>query len=196
MPIFWWNIPFIFLLFLKRSLVFPLLLLSYISLHCSLKKAFLPLLAILWNSVFSWVYLFLSPLLFTSLLASGECKASSDNHFAFLLYILFGMVLLTASCIILRTSIHSSSSTLFSRSSPLNLFGLFCWLRGLLHFFYVILVHSSRYNSHLSQIIPREIHKISYIKLLVCSKNHVRHSRGTGRKRVIDAREIENLCPM
>ena len=30
------------------------------SLHCSLKKAFLPLLAILWNSAFSWVYLSLT----------------------------------------------------------------------------------------------------------------------------------------
>ena len=38
-------------------LVFPILLLSSISLHCSLKKAFLSLLAILWNSAFSWVYI-------------------------------------------------------------------------------------------------------------------------------------------
>ena len=40
-----------------RSLVFPILLLSSISLHWSLKKAFLSLLAILWNSTFRWVYL-------------------------------------------------------------------------------------------------------------------------------------------
>ena len=38
-------------IFLKRSLLFPLLLFSSISLHCSFKKAFLSLLAILWNSV-------------------------------------------------------------------------------------------------------------------------------------------------
>ena len=43
--------------FLKRSLVFPFMLFSSISLHCSLKKAFLSFLAILWNSAFSWVYL-------------------------------------------------------------------------------------------------------------------------------------------
>ena len=29
-------------------------------------------------------------------------------------------------------------------------FGLFCWLWGLLHFFYVILAHSSRYSGHLN----------------------------------------------
>ena len=39
------------------------LLFSSISLHCSLKKAFLSLLAILWNSAFSCVYLTVSPLL-------------------------------------------------------------------------------------------------------------------------------------
>ena len=51
-PIFAWNVPFVSLIFLKRSLVFPILLFSYSSLHCLLKKAFLSLLAILWNSAF------------------------------------------------------------------------------------------------------------------------------------------------
>ena len=45
--IFAWNIPFVSLIFLKRSLVFPILLFSSISLHWSLRKAFLSLLAIL-----------------------------------------------------------------------------------------------------------------------------------------------------
>ena len=54
------------------------------SLHWSLRKAFLSLLAILWNSVFKWVYLSFSPLLFTSLLFTAICKASSNSHFAFL----------------------------------------------------------------------------------------------------------------
>ena len=39
----------------KRSLVFPILLFSSISLHWSLRKAFLSLLAILWSSAFRWV---------------------------------------------------------------------------------------------------------------------------------------------
>ena len=50
-PIFAWNIPLVSLIFLKRSLVFPILLFSFISLYCSLIKAFLSLLVILWNSV-------------------------------------------------------------------------------------------------------------------------------------------------
>ena len=50
MSIFAWNIPLVSLIFLKRSLVFPILLFSSISLHWSLRKAFLSLLAILWNS--------------------------------------------------------------------------------------------------------------------------------------------------
>ena len=64
MPIFAWNVPWISLIFLNRSLVFPILLLSSISLHWSLRKAFLSFLAILWNSAFKWVYLSFSPLLF------------------------------------------------------------------------------------------------------------------------------------
>ena len=77
-PIFTWNVPLVFLIFLKRSLVFPILLFSSISLHWSLRKAFLSLLAILWNSTFKWVYLSFSPLLFTFLLFTAICKASSE----------------------------------------------------------------------------------------------------------------------
>ena len=64
-PIFAWNVPLISLIFLKRSLVFPILLFSSISLHWSWRKAFLSLLAILWKSAFKWVYLSFPPLLFT-----------------------------------------------------------------------------------------------------------------------------------
>ena len=64
--IFAWNVPLVSLIFLKRSLVFPILLFSSISLHWSLRKAFLPLLAILWNSAFKWIYLCFSPLFFAS----------------------------------------------------------------------------------------------------------------------------------
>ena len=108
-------------IFLKRSLVFPLLLFSSIIKHCSLKKAFLSLLAVLWNSAFNRMYLSLSILLSTFLHSSTIRKASSDNHFAFLLFFFFGMALFTASWTILRTSVHSSSGTLLSRPGPLNL---------------------------------------------------------------------------
>ena len=100
-----------YLIFLKRSLIFPILLFPSNSLHWSLRKAFLSLLAILWNSAFKWVYLSFSPLFFSSLHVSAICKASSDNHFAFLHFFFLGMVLITA-CIISRTSVHSSSGTL------------------------------------------------------------------------------------
>ena len=102
--------------------VFPILLLSSISLHWSLGKVFLSLLAILWNSALKWVYLSFSPLPFTSLIFSAICKASSDNHFAFLHFFFLGMVLITASCIMSQTSIYSSSGTLSIRSNTLNLF--------------------------------------------------------------------------
>ena len=66
--IFAWNVLLVSLIFLKRSLVFPILLFSSISLHWSLRKAFLSLLAILWNSAFRWINLSFSPLPFASLL--------------------------------------------------------------------------------------------------------------------------------
>ena len=50
-PIFAWNFPLVFLIFL-RSLVFPRVLFFSISLHLSLRNALLSLLAILWNSEF------------------------------------------------------------------------------------------------------------------------------------------------
>ena len=68
-PIFGQNILLIFPVFLKISLIFPLLLFSSSFMLCSLKKAFLSLHAILWKSEFSWICLFLSPLLFASLIS-------------------------------------------------------------------------------------------------------------------------------
>ena len=61
-PIFAWHFPAVSPIFLKKSLVFDILLFSSISLHCSLKKAFLSLLVIL--LAFCWVYLSLSPFAF------------------------------------------------------------------------------------------------------------------------------------
>ena len=75
-----------------------------------------------WTSAFKWVYLSFSPLLFASHLFTAICKASSDSHFAFFNFFFLGMVLFPVSCTMSWTSIHSSSGTLFFRSSPLNLF--------------------------------------------------------------------------
>ena len=102
--------PLVCLIFLK-SLVFPILLFSSISLLWSLTKAFLSLLAVLQNSAFRWIYFSFSPLPFTSLLFSAICKTSSDNHFAFLNFFFLGMILITASRTMSGTSIHSSSGT-------------------------------------------------------------------------------------
>ena len=119
--IFAWNVPLVSLIFLKRSLVFPILLFSSISLHRSLRKAFLSLLAILWDSAFNWVYHSFSPLPLASLsflplfvsscLFTAICK-SSDSHFAFLHFFFLGMVLIPVSCTVSQTSIYSSSGTL------------------------------------------------------------------------------------
>jgi len=111
-PIFAWNVPLVSQIFLKWSVVFPILLFSSISLHWPLRKAFLSLLNILWNSAFRCLYLSLSPLHFISLLFTAICKASPDNHFAFLHFFSMGMVLIPVSCTVLRTSVHSSSGTL------------------------------------------------------------------------------------
>ena len=121
-PIFAWNVPLVSLIFLKRSLVFLILLFSYISLLFSHKKTFSSFLFILWNSAFKWVYLSFSPLPFASLLSSAICKASSGNHFAFLHFFFLGMVLITNSCTMLQTSVHISLGTLSIRYNPLNLF--------------------------------------------------------------------------
>ena len=64
------------------------------------------------NSPLKWVYLSFSPLCLASLLFTAICKASSDNHFAILHFFFLDMVLITASCTMSRTSVHSSSGTL------------------------------------------------------------------------------------
>ena len=115
-PIFAWNIPLVSLIFLKRSLVFPFLLFFSISLHWSLRKAFLPiiiipsyflLLTVLWNSAFKWVYLFFSPLFFASLLFTAVSKASSESHFALLHFFFLGILSIPVSCTMSLTSFDS-----------------------------------------------------------------------------------------
>ena len=117
-PIFAWNVPLVFLIFWKRSLVFPILLFYSISLHWSLRKAFLSLLAILWNSAFRWVYLSFYPLPLASLLFSALLR----QPFCFFdFFFPLGMILIPASCTMSQTSIHSSLGTLSIKSNLLNL---------------------------------------------------------------------------
>ena len=76
------------------------------------RKAFLSLLAIVWNLAFKWVYLPFSPMLFASLLFTAIWKDSSDSHFPSLHFFFLGMVLIPVSCTMSRTSVISSSGTL------------------------------------------------------------------------------------
>ena len=120
-PMLAWNVPLVSPVFLKRSLVFPVLLFSSVSLHCSFKKVFLSVLVLGTVHSVGYIFSFLpSPLL--PFLSYNICKASSDNTFAFLHFFFFGMVLVIASCTMFWTSIHGSSGTLSTRSNPLNLF--------------------------------------------------------------------------
>ena len=75
--------------FLKEisSLSHSIIFLFFFFLLWSLRKAFLSLLAILWNSDFRWLYLSFSLFPLASLLFSAICKASSDSHFAFFSWI-------------------------------------------------------------------------------------------------------------
>ena len=101
-----WNVPLPSPVFLKRSLVIPILLFSSISLHCSLKKAFLSLLTIFWNSVFSWLYLSLYLLPYASVFFSAICRACWDNHFAFLHFFSLRCFCLLPPSIILQELCH------------------------------------------------------------------------------------------
>ena len=117
-PILAWNVPLVSLIFFKRSLVFPIVLFSsFITEEGFLIAPCYSLELCIQMGISSF-----SHLPFTSLLFSAICKASSDNHFAFLHFFFFGMVLVTTSCTVLHTSFHRSSGTLSVWSNPLNLF--------------------------------------------------------------------------
>ena len=95
-----WNVPLISQIFLRRSLVFPILSFSFISLYCSFKKAFLSLLAVLWNlhsveCIFPFL-LCLSLLFFPQLFlrAPQTTTLPSCISFSFLLFFLFTFLFL------------------------------------------------------------------------------------------------------
>ena len=109
--IFAWNVPLVSLIFLKRSLVFSILVFSSISLHHWGRLSCLSLL--LFETLHSNLYIFPFLLCLSCLFFfSAICKAFSDNHFAFLHFFSLGMVSITASCTMSWTSINFSSGTL------------------------------------------------------------------------------------
>ena len=83
-PIFAINSLLVSLIFLKWSLVFPILLFSSISLLWSLKKTFLSLLAILWNSALFPFFLCLSLLFFPQLFVRPSQKTILSSCISFL----------------------------------------------------------------------------------------------------------------
>jgi len=122
MPIFAWNVPLVSLIFLKRSLVSPILLFSSFFALIT-EEGFLISPCYSLELCIEMVYLSFAPLPYPSFLFSA--MASSSNHFAFLHFFSLGMVLITTSCIVLWTSVHNSSGTLSIRSNPLTLFVTF-----------------------------------------------------------------------
>ena len=87
-----------------------------------LRKAFLSLLAILWNSAFKWVYLSFSTLPFIFFFSQLFERPPQTTILHFCISFFLGMVLIPASCTMSQTSVHSSSGILSIRSNPLNLF--------------------------------------------------------------------------
>ena len=82
-PIFAWNVPLV-----SKSLVFLFLLFSSTALHRSVRKAFLSLLAVLWNSAFRWIYFSFSPLPFASLLFLSYFQGLLKQPFLFFAFLL------------------------------------------------------------------------------------------------------------
>ena len=110
-----WNVSLVSLIFWKKShsivflYLFALITEEGFLISCYYSLEFF---------AFRRVYLSFFPLPFPSLVFSANCKASSDNHFAFFHF----FFLITASCTMSQTSIHISSGTLSIKSNPLNLF--------------------------------------------------------------------------
>ena len=119
LPIFTWNVPWVSLIFLKRSSLSHSIVVLYF-LYWSLRKAFLSLLTILWNSAFKWVsFLFSFVFHFFSQLFVRPPQAAK---LLFCIYFCLGMVLIPVPCTMSQTSAHNLSGTLSIRSSSLNLF--------------------------------------------------------------------------
>ena len=93
-----------------RFLVFLILLFS--SIYCIAHLKRLSYLSLLFSGTLHSDGYYFPFLLCLSFLFSAVCKPPSDNHFAFLHFFSLGMLLITASCTMLWTSIHSSSGTL------------------------------------------------------------------------------------
>ena len=128
------DMPLISLIFLKRSLVFHILLFSSFP-FIVLLRADMHIQICIYRCVYTH-HIFFSPccsvslhiqlgvslplsFLNSSLRSSPMCKASSYSHFAFLHFFFFGMVLVPVRCYKLPSIVLQAVST---RSNLLNLF--------------------------------------------------------------------------
>ena len=120
--IFAWNVSLVSLIFLKISLVFPILLFFLYFLALITEEGFLisPWYSLELCIQMGISFLFCFAFCFSSF--HSYFKASSDSLFAFLHFFFLRMVLIPVSCTMSWTSVRSSSGTLSIRSSPLNLF--------------------------------------------------------------------------
>ena len=95
------------LIFLMRSVVFPILLFSSISLHCSLKKAYLSLL--LFGTLHSDGYIFPFLLCLLLLFFSQLFISFLKQPFCLAALLFLGMILVTASFTMLKVKVKSVS---------------------------------------------------------------------------------------
>ena len=140
MPIISWNVPSVSLTFLKRSLVFPILLLYSIFLHWSFRKI-ISLLCFGTLHSDGYIFPFLHCLLlhfFSQLFVRSTLTTILP---CWTLFPPLGMVWVTTSCTMLWTFVHSSSGTLSDLNPwtylPLLLYnhkGFMSYLDGLVVF--------------------------------------------------------------
>ena len=115
-------------IFLKRSVVFPILLSSSTSLHCSLKKTFSSLIFSETLHSVGCIFPFLPCL---SLLFFAWLFVKPPQPLCLLAFF-FWMDFVITSATMLQTSLHSSSGTLSTRFNPLNsICHLHCMIIGI-----------------------------------------------------------------
>ena len=121
-PIIAWNVSLVSLIFLKKSLVFPILLFSSISLHWSPRKAFLNLSLLFYGTLLSNGNIFPFSFAFCFSFFHSYLQGLLTQPFGLFAFLFLEMILIPVSCTMSWTCIHCSSGSLCVKSNPLNLF--------------------------------------------------------------------------